>query len=163
MTRKQCKRKVYPLCYDTMKYVKDGVSVTAPELLDQLTMRDLSSLEAMAHGRGTIQEWTDLKAVMNVCEHMAMNGVGHESLPFCRQLEEELIAAAHRFERTSTMGLTGAGIQAARHVIAYHQLQRSSITRKEYEKFIQGTGYRIRSQAPEVVSLQSRQFKKETT
>ena len=158
MSRKQCKRKVYPLCYDTMRFVKEGVSVTPPELLDQLTMRDLSSLEAMAHGRGTLQEWTDLKSTMNVCEHMAMKGVGPEALPFCRQLEVELITAAYRFERTRTMGLTGAGIQAARHVIEYHQLQRRSITRKEYEQFIEGTRNRIRSQAPEVVSLKSSQF-----
>lgn len=163
MSRKHTKRKVYPLCYDTMRYVKEGVSVTPPELLDKLTMRDISSLDAMAHGLGTLQEWTDLKACMNVCEYMAMSGVGPEALPFCRQLEAALIDAAHRFERTKSMGLTGAGIQAARHVIEYHQLQRSSITRKEYEQFIRGTGDRIRSQAPEVTSLQSSQFEKETT
>ena len=157
MSRKQCKRKVYPLCYDTMRFVKEGVSVTPADLLDQLTMRDLSSLDAMAHGRGTLQEWTDLKSTMNVSEHMAMNGVGPEALPFCRQLEAELIDAAHRFERTRTMGLTGAGIQAARHVIEYSQLQRSSITRKEYEKFILSTLDRIRSQAPEVISLQTKE------
>lgn len=156
--RKQCKRKIYPLVYDTMRYVQEGVTVTPPELLSQLVMRDLSSLEAMAHGRGTLQEWTDLKDCMNVCEHMAMNGVGPEALPFCKELEKELIAAAHRFEKTRAMGLTGAGIQAARHVIEYHHLQRSSITRKEYEKFIQSTLSRIRSQAPEVISLQSAQF-----
>ena len=161
--RKQCRRKVYPLVYDTMKHVKEGISVTPPELLDQLSMRDLSSLDAMAHGLGTLQEWADLKACMNVCEYMALNGVGPEALPACRQLEDALIDAAKRFERTKSMGLTGAGIQAARHVIEYHQLQRSSITRKEYEQFIQGTGNRIRSNAPEVTSLKSSQFEKETT
>jgi hypothetical protein len=45
------------------------------------------------------------------------------------------------------MGLTGEGIKAIRDVIEYHDLQRSSISRSEYERLIRLTSSRIKSGA----------------
>jgi hypothetical protein len=43
------------------------------------------------------------------------------------------------------MGLTGPGLQALRDVIEWHQLQRGSIARSQYEQAIRLTAARIKS------------------
>ena len=147
--KKQCRRKVWQLL-NPLAHVLEGIQVTPNDKLDQLMMRELSALEAMAKGRATLQEWQDLTAVLNVCESMAMSGIGPEALPHCQTLQSELKAAARRYEKTKRMGMTATGLQAAREVIEYHDLQRRSITRGEYEAQIQRTLRRIRSSAREV-------------
>ena len=124
--KKQCRRKVWQLL-NPLAHVLEGIQVTPNDKLDQLMMRELSALEAMAKGRATLQEWQDLTAVLNVCESMA-----------------------RRYEKTKLMGMTATGLQAAREVIEYHDLQRRSITRGEYEAQIQRALRRIRSSAREV-------------
>jgi len=51
------------------------------------------------------------------------------------------------------MGTTGPGLQAMRDLFEYHDLQRSSISRGEYERHIQSAINAIRSKAPGVVEI----------
>jgi hypothetical protein len=44
--------------------------------------------------------------------------------------------------------MSGPAIQAIRDLIEYHQLQRTSISRGEYERYIRKTADRIRSKHP---------------
>jgi hypothetical protein len=129
------------------------LQVTPDYKLNQLHIRELAALEAMAKGKAGVQEWSDLTSVMNLCEGMANNGVGAEALPDCDTLSHELKAAARRFEATRKMGLTATGLQAARDVIEWHDLQRRSITLAEYEQHIDRTTKRIKSKAPEVEEI----------
>lgn len=76
---------------------------------------------------------------------LAGQGVGPEALEAAQKAEAALIDAAARFQNTGKMGFTGPAIQAIRDVIEFHDLQRSSISRSEYEKAIQLTLARIRS------------------
>lgn len=149
MSRKKCKRKVWALL-NPVEFVLDGLQVTPDYKLDQLHIRELAALEAMIKGHGDVQCWRDLKSVLNLCEGMALVGVGPEALPDCKVFQEELKAAARRFDDTRRMGLTATGIKAAREVIAWHDLQRRSITLAEYEKHIARVTNRIKGNAKEV-------------
>lgn len=150
--KKKCNRKVWVLL-DPLAHVLDGIKVTPTDLLNTLHVRELSALDAMVHGHGDLQCWSDLVAVMNVCEHMALNGVGHEAMDACKKMQVEMLSAAKRFEKNGRMGLTAVGINAARDVIEYHDLQRKSISRAEYDRHIKATVNRIKSGAPEVTDV----------
>ena len=149
MSRKKCKRKVWALL-NPLTHVIEGLQVTPDYKLDQLHTRELSALEAMIKGQGDVQCWSDLVSVLNICEGMAIAGVGPEALPDCQVMQAEMKAAAKRFDKTGKMGLTAQGIKAARSVIAYQDLQRRSITLAEYEKHIDRVTKRIRGKAREV-------------
>ena len=63
-------------------------------------------------------------------------------------VQQALEHSHDRFKATGKMGLTGQGIQAVRHLVEYHDLQRQSISRSEYEDWIKTTANYIRSQHP---------------
>ena len=80
--------------------------------------------------------------MLTMCEVMARSGVGSEALPTCEAAQEALKAAAIRFEQTKRMGTNGPGLQAFRDLYEYHDLQRTSVHRSEYEKFLRlGTNH----------------------
>lgn len=150
--RKSTKRKHWKLI-DPVRHAILGAAITQDHLLDKLRLIELAALDAMTKGLGTIQDWQELTDMMNISEVMARDGVGPEALPVCQQAQEALEQAARRYETTRKMGLTGTGINALREVFEYHDLQRRSIPRSEYEKYIIKTRQRIKSQAKEVVVL----------
>lgn len=144
MSRKRCTRKVWKLV-NPISFAIAGASITPRNELDQLLARELSSLDDMTHGRASLAQWHDMANVVNVCETLAHQGVGPEALETCRLAQDELIESAKRFQATGKMGLTGAGIQYLRDLIEYHDLQRASIARSEYEKAIRLTAARVKS------------------
>lgn len=146
--RKQCKRKVWQLI-NPIQHAIEGASFAPEEMNNKLRMRELSSLDAFTHGKAGIQEWSDLCAMLNLCETMARNKVGPEALPACELAQTALMEAAKRYERTHKMGLNGSGLQAIRDVYEFHDLQRQSVSRGQYEQFIRITRDRMRSGAPE--------------
>lgn len=149
--RKRCNRKHYATYgFDAVAHAIAGAAITDKKSLDQLKLRDLSSLDAILTGNGGIQEWSDLTTSMNICEIMAKHGVGPEALEDCVLAQQELLSAAKRYEKSGVMGLTGNGIKAIRNMLEYHDLQRQSIQRSDYEKYIDITLKRIKSKAPEV-------------
>lgn len=155
MSRKKCKRKHWSTApgFNPVLHAILGACITDKQALDDLHLRELSGLDAMTHGIGSLQEWHDLSAVLNLCETAANMGIGPEALPVCKLAQAGLIEAARRFESTGRMGLSGTAIQAVRDVIEYHHLQRSSISRSQYEKVIATTTKRIKSKAKEVVEI----------
>ena len=142
--RKRCKRKVLALV-NPLEYAIEGARISDRTALDRLLVRELASLDAFTRGKASLQEWSDLASMNNVAQTLATMGVGKEVMPVCHQAEEELIEAAKRFERTGRMGLTGEGIKVLRDLIEYHDLQRASISRSQYEEGIRLTGARIKS------------------
>lgn len=152
MSRKQCKRKVWGLV-NPLAHVMEGIVTTPDQHLNQLRARELSSLDALSKGKGGLKEWSDMVDMLNVAETLGRNGIGPEVLPVCEVVQAELTAAAKRFERTRAMGLSAAGLNALRELYAYHDLQRASITRGDYEKMIDKTIKRIRSRANEVMDI----------
>ena len=150
--RKHTRRKHWNLV-DPIAHAIAGAAITTKEHLDKLMLLELSSLDAMTHGRAGTSDWKDLTDVLNLCETMAKGGIGPEALPYCEVAEEALKQAAYRYQQTMKMGLSGTGLTAMKHLLEYHQLQRISISRSEYERWIQKTRNKILSKAKDVVEI----------
>jgi len=151
--RKRTKRKVWALI-DPIQHGIIGASITHRDKLDKLRMLEYSALEAMTKGHGTVTDWRTLVDVLNLSEMMARNGIGKdEVMPICQKAQDALHQAAERYQSTMKMGLSGQGIQAVRDLIEYADLQQSSISRSEFERYIQKTINFIKSNNDLVVEI----------
>lgn len=150
--RKKCRRKVYPLL-NNIAHAIAGAAIADKTSLDKLRICELSAIDNMVYGRGTVDDWRWIVDVMNIAETMGKNGIGPEVLPFCEEAQKALHEAAKRYESTKKMGLSGVGIKAVKFVWEYHDLQRTSIARSEYEKMIQKTANYIKSHGKDVVEI----------
>ena len=84
MSRKVCKRKIWATTgFDAVAHAIAGCLITNKASLDALQTRELSAIESITHGRGTVQDWRDLADVINLCETAARMGIGPEALPSC--------------------------------------------------------------------------------
>jgi len=84
---------------------------------------------------------------------MGTHGIGIEVLPVCEIVQKEMEAAAHRYEKTRKMGLSGTGIRYIKELYALHDLQRQSISRSEFERMIDKTINYIKSNNHRVVHI----------
>lgn len=151
--RKRTRRKVYALV-NPVEFAIEGARITSKPDLDKLRLIELVAIDAFARGKATIQEWSDLKQMLNLAEGMAMLGIGREEVtPACQAAQAHLIEAVRRYQSTGRMGTTGPGLQSFRELFEYHDLQRTSIPRSQYEQAIRTVSNRIRSKAPEVIEL----------
>jgi hypothetical protein len=150
--RKQVKRKVWALL-NPLKHAIEGACITDREKLDKLRMMEYSALDAITKGMGTIQDWHTLTEVLNLSETMARGGVGPEVLPVCEKAQKALYEAAERYQSTMRLGLTGEGIQAVRELIEFADLQQSSVSRSEFERYIQKTRDYLKSKNNNVVEI----------
>ena len=150
--RKKTKRKVWSLI-DNVTHAIVGASITQRDKLDKLRLLEYSALDAMTKGLGTVTDWRTLVDVLNLSEMMGKNGIGPEVLPICEKAQEGLHKAAMRYQETMKMGLDGQSIQAIRELIQYADLQQSSISRSEFEKYIQKTRNYIKSNGELVVEI----------
>jgi hypothetical protein len=137
-------RKVWALI-NPVEHAIRGACITPQQELDKLRLRELASLDALVHGQGGLGEWQDINAANNLCQVMAEMGIGPEALETTRDVEQALIDAAGRFERTGRMGLTGPAIKAMRDMLEYHDLQRQSVPRSKYEEAIRLVTAQIKS------------------
>jgi hypothetical protein len=153
MTRKKTKRKHWNLV-DNVTHAIVGAAITQRDKLDKLRMLEYSALEAITKGQGTVGDWRTLVDVLNLSEMMGKNGVGPEVLPICEKAQESLHKAAMRYQETMRMGLDGEGIKACRDLIEYADLQQGSISRSEFERYIQKTKDHIRSNGNLVVEIE---------
>lgn len=151
--RKQCRRKIYQLI-DPIAHAIAGAAITTDDCLDQLKDKEAAAIEAMRLGKATVYTWQELVDMNNICQVMARNGIGPEALVDCMIAEMELKQATKRFEATGRMLLTGPGLRAIQEVSEWHQLQRTSISRSEYERMIEKTRNKIRSRSKDVTVIQ---------
>jgi hypothetical protein len=151
--RKKTKRKHWNLV-DNVTHAMVGASITQRDKLDKLRLLEYSALDAMTKGQGTIHDWRVLVDVLNLSEMMGKSGVGPEVLPICEKAQESLHKAALRFQDTKQMGLDGQGIKSIRDLIEYADLQQGSISRSEFEKYIQKTKNYIKSNGDKVVEIE---------
>ena len=151
--RKRTIRKQWALL-NPITYALEGAAITQRDKLDKLRVMEYSALDAITKGLGTIQDWHTLTEVLNLSETMARHGIGKEEvLPVCQKAQEALHEAALRYQKTMRLGLTGEGIKAIRELIQYADLQQSSISRSEFEKYIQKTRNYIKSNNNNVVEI----------
>jgi len=150
--RKRCKRKIWNKV-NPIEFAITGAAITAEDKLDRLRMGELSAIESMVKGNATTADWRVLVDMLNVAETMSTNGIGIEVLEVCQIVQKEMEAAAHRYEKTRKMGLTGTGIKYIKELYALHDLQRTSISRSEFERMIDKTINYIRSNNHRVVHI----------
>ena len=151
--RKQCRRKIWSTDIDVIAHAIAGASITDDASLNKLRLGELSALEAMRMGKGTLEDWRMLVDLMNITETFGKNGIGPEALPDCELAQESLHKAALRYEATKRMGLDGQGIKALQNVREWHDLQRTSVARSVYERMIEKTRNNIRSHGKDVVVI----------
>lgn len=149
MSRKRCHRKVYRLVNPILHAIS-GAAITPSCDLDKLRLRELSAIESFRTGKATKDDWRALADMSNIAETMSRSGIGPEVLPVCEQVQEALSAAHARFKAGGRLGFDGPGLQAVRELAEFHDLQRTSVCRSEYEKAIKRTADRIRSMAADV-------------
>lgn len=142
--KKVTKRKVWKRV-NTIAHVMEGLSPIPESRLDKLRQRELIAIDAFAKGGATVTEWDDIYTMALLSLTMAKGGVGPEALPSAEAAISALKEDMQRFERTGKMGTTAAGLQAFRDVYGYHDLQRQSITLREYERHIRATVNLVRS------------------
>ena len=151
--RKQTKRKVWALI-DPLTHAIVGASITQRDKLDKLRTLEYSALDAITKGKGTIHDWRVLVDVLNLSEMMAKNGIGKEEvMPVCQKAQDALHKAATRYQNTLQIGLSGEGIKAIRELLEFADLQQSSISRSEFEKYIKKTKDYIKSNNDLVVEI----------
>lgn len=154
MTRKRCKRKVWPTNIDPIAHAIAGAAVADGRALDKLRLCELSAIDNMAHGRGTTEDWRFIADVVNISETMGKAGIGPEVLPYCEASQQALLEAAERYQKTGKMGLSGVGLTSIKEMWSYHDLQRTSVARSEYEKMIRKTANYIKAKGKDVVEIQ---------
>lgn len=151
--RKRCKRKVWSTNIDVVGHAIAGACVTDKSSLNKLRLGELSALEAMRTGRGTLEDWRLLCDLLNICQTFIRHGIGPEAREDCQKAQESLYNAAKRYEKTKQMGLDGQGIGALQNVHEWHDLQRTSVARSVYEDMIEKTRNYIKSKGREVVEI----------
>ena len=151
--RKKCKRKVWSTSINPLAHAIAGAAVADNAALDKLRLCELSAIDAMTKGMGTPHDWRWLADVLNIAETMAKHGIGPEVLPYCEEAQKALLEAKERYDKTGKMGLSGTGIKAIKELWEYHDLQRTSIARSEYERMIQKTINHVRSHGKDVVEV----------
>ena len=143
--RKQCRRKIWSTQINPISHAIAGAAITDEASLNKLRLAELSALESMRMGQGTVDDWRMLVDLMNICETFAKSGIGPEALPDCKLAQQSLHKAALRYEATERMGLDGQGIKALQNVREWHDLQRTSVARSVYERMIEKTRNNILS------------------
>ena len=149
MTRKRCKRKVYPLVNPIARAI-EGAVITPDSLLDQLRLRELSAIDSFTHGRATRDDWMTIADLCNIAETMARDGIGPEVLEPCEAAQAALGAAHQRLKTHGRLGMSGPELVAIREIAEYHHLQRTAVARSVYEVAIRRTADRIRSAHPDL-------------
>jgi hypothetical protein len=84
---------------------------------------------------------------------MASAGIGPEVMVFVKIAEMHLLDARRRFEELGRMGSTGPGLQSFQDIIEYHELQRQSVSRSEYERHIKRVTDMVRSRSSNIQFL----------
>jgi hypothetical protein len=149
MSRKRTVRRVWKMV-NPIEHAIAGASITPSERLDKLRLLELTAIESFARGRATADDWRTVADMLNVAETMARGNVGPEVLPVCECVQVELADAHARYQRGGALGFTGAGLRAVRDVYEYHDLQRQSVSRSEYEAAIKRTADRIRGASGDI-------------
>lgn len=147
MSRKHCRRKHWNLV-NPITHAITGAAITDTARLDQVREIEAVAIGAFRDGTPTIDHWKAMADMLNVAQVMAQDGIGPEVLPACIAVEAALRAGHARYVAHGRIGRAVGEYEAYFELWEYHDLQRSSISRSEYERAIEKTRRRILN-APE--------------
>lgn len=147
--RKKCKRKVYQLM-DVVSLAIEGAVITPDDKLAELQRGEQAYLDALINGTDNLNGYYGLCAMLGIAETMARNGIGPEVMQACKVAEFSLIKLKNRYDRWGKWDITEGEKHSIRELMEWHHLQRTSVSRGEYERFIAKATNRMKSRAPEV-------------
>jgi len=150
--RKKCRRKVYQLM-NPISLAIEGAMVTPDDQLNELKQGEKAYLDALIDGTDDLNGYYGLCAMLGIAETMARNGIGPEVMQACKVAEFSLIKLKNRYDRWRKWDITEGEKHSIRDLMEWHHLQRTSVSRGEYEKFIKTATNRMRSKAPEVTEV----------
>jgi hypothetical protein len=133
-----------------IQWAMEGVALPSAEQIAQLRLRELSSLEALRSGSGTLEDVKDLTDVMNLCETLVSMGIGPEALPSIGRAHEAILAIKKRLDTWGKLQVLPAEVDALAEVQAYLDLQRQSVDRSTILKATKLCFNRIRGAHPSV-------------
>jgi hypothetical protein len=151
--KKQTRRKIYDTSINPITHAITGAAITDEKILKLLLDKEVASLNAFKNGSATKDDWDSINTVSALAESMASAGIGPEVMVFVKIAEMHLLDARRRFEELGKMGSTGPGLQSFQDIIEYHELQRQSVSRSEYERHIKRVTDMVRSRSPNIKFL----------
>ena len=150
--RKKTKRKIYPLV-NPIDMAISGAGVTDDERLSELKTKEDASLKAFQDGVATVSDWHNINQVVRLAESLADANVGANVMVYAKIAEMHLLQAHDKYKVTSKMGTTDLGLQAFQDILEYHDLQRRSIARSEYEGHCKKIHNKLVSRSPKIKFL----------
>lgn len=153
MTRKRCKRKVWSISVDVIGRAIESVRVTPESDLNGLRTIELLAIDAFAKGIATPYDFRHIADMMNIAETLVDMGIGAEVRQVCADAQAALLAVHARHEDGKGLVLRGPELTAFRDLYAWHEAQRTAISRAVYEKAIERTTNRVRSGHPSLKVL----------
>lgn len=111
-----------------------NAAVTPKKVRNQLTLAELSSLDAITHGHGTLIDFRRLVDANNLTEVLAKDfKIGGEEVRAATEAAEAaLLGCARRIEVTGKIGFSGTELAALREMLEWHQAQRETAPRGIY-------------------------------
>ena len=141
--RKKTKRKHYKLV-DPIRHAIEGAALIPASINMQLQTREQAAISAFMGGVQTKEDWRELAMMCNISEQLCLMGVGAiEVREPLDKAQDALRAAKKRLTNTGRLGFNGLELTAMREIIEYHDLQRTSIPRKDYERAIEAVRLKI--------------------
>lgn len=133
--KKRTRRKVWTLMNPLTLAIEAAAPATGEDL-ERLRVGELAAIESFVTGTATHDDWNLLRQMANVSQCMAIKGVGVEAFEPSESAQRALALCYDRARRLGKYGLTGPELTALRECQSYHDLQRVSIPRREYEGYI---------------------------
>ena len=111
-----------------------NAAVTPAKARNQLTLAELSSLDAITHGHGRLIDFRRLVDANNLTEVLAKDFKigGDEVMAATEAAEAALLGCARRIEHTGKIGFNGPELDALREMLEWHQAQRETASRGVY-------------------------------
>lgn len=149
--KKKCRRKVYQLI-NPIAHAIEGAFITDDKSLELLKAHELKILDALSGDDG-LSGYYGLCELLGCAETMAKSGIGPEVLEPCANAQAVLIKLHTRFTRWNKWDITPSEKQTLIDLMEWHHLQRTSVARSEYERFLKSATNKMRSRAPGVIEL----------
>ena len=144
--RKRTRRKHWSLI-NPIQHAIEGAAVTDGVELDKMRAREKEAMAALRSGTARPFDIEEIESMCLISLEMAERGIGPEVIVPAKLLQIELRQARERHGRTGRIALTGPALHALDDVWEYHDLQRQSISRAEYERSIWKVVSRLRTGA----------------
>lgn len=111
-----------------------NAAVTPAKAGNQLTLAELSSLDAITHGHGRLIDFLRLVDANNLAEVLAKDFKigGDEVRAATEAAEAALLGCARQIELTGKIGFSGYELAAIREMLEWHQAQRETASRGVY-------------------------------